>query len=439
MRFIPSRRWFWAAAGLALLAPLGVAWPPALAVFLLCDAGWVLALLVDGWLAAGPSQVDVIREAPPAFSLGRSMPVWYSWSQVGRRRLRLRVREELPAPLVRIDEGVREIRIPPATVVRERVDIRPERRGPAVGGPIALRCLGPLGLIWRQGTLERPWTAVVFPSLAGIRQRGLPAQASRRREAGLRSIRRPGEGRLFESLKEWVPGDETRTIDWKATARRRKLMVRRYEDERRQQVLLVIDAGRLLTAEVDDVPRLEYAIRAALQLAHAAVEHDDNVGLMVFAQDIECYLPPARGRRALRGILNALAGVEGRLVESDYPAAFRYLATRNRKRAMPVVFTDIIDRAASEAFVTHIGSLRPRHLPLAVTLRDPALEAVASRRPKDAREGFERAAAEELLMARDAALGVMRSRGVLVLDVPPARASEAVIEQYTELKRRGVL
>jgi uncharacterized protein (DUF58 family) len=106
---------------------------------------------------------------------------------------------------------------------------------------------------------------------------------------------------------------------------------------------------------------------------------------------------------------------------------------------MPVVFTDIIDSAASEALVAHVGSLRPRHLPLAVTLRDPALEAVASRRPRDAREGFERAAAEELLMARDGALGVMRSRGVLVLDVLPARASEAVIEQYTELKRRGVL
>jgi uncharacterized protein (DUF58 family) len=293
--------------------------------------------------------------------------------------------------------------------------------------------------MWRQGVLDRPWTAVVFPALSGIRQRGLPAQASRRREAGLRSIRRPGEGRLFESLKEWVPGDDSRTIDWKATARRRKLMVRRYEDERRQQVLLVIDAGRHLTAEVDGVPRLEYAIRAALQLAHAAVEHDDNVGLMVFAQNVESYLAPARGRRALRGILNALASVEGRLVESDYPAAFRYLATRNRKRALPVVFTDVIDRYASEAFVTHVGSLRPRHLPLAVTLRDPALEGVASRRPADTREGFQRAAAEELLTAREVALAAMRAQGVLVIDVLPARASEAVIEQYSELKRRGLL
>ena len=439
MRFVPSSRWLIVAAGLALLAPLGLLWPGALALLVVGDVVWLVALLLDGWLAPAPARLDVVRVAPPAFSVGRVLPVWYTWSHSGPRPIRLQVREELPGPLDHVGAGSRELRILPGTIVRERLDIRPHRRGTGLGGRIAVRALGPLGLMWRHGALNRPWTAVVFPALSGIRQRGLPAQASRRREAGLRSIRRPGEGRLFESLKEWVPGDDSRTIDWKATARRRKLMVRRYEDERRQQVLLVIDAGRLLTAEVDGVPRLEYAIRAALQLAHAAVEHDDNVGLMVFAQNVESYLAPARGRRALRGILNALAGVEGRLVESDYPAAFRYLATRNRKRAMPVVFTDVIDRYASEALVTHVGSLRPRHLPLAVTLRDPALEGVASRRPADTREGFQRAAAEELLMAREVALAAMRARGVLVLDVPPARASEGVIEQYGELKRRGLL
>jgi len=439
MRFVPSRRWLFMAAGLSVLAPLGIRWPWALAALVVCNAVWLLALIADGWLAVDPERLEVVRAAPPAFSSGRVLPVWYTWSHRGRRWLRVRIREALPGPLEVAGPSHRELRIPPGDPVRERLDVRPTRRGQGSGGRIAVRILGPLGLMWRQGAIERPWNAVVYPALSGTRQRGLPTQASRRREAGLRSIRRPGEGRMFESLKEWVPGDDSRTIDWKATARRRKLMVRRYEDERRQQVLLVIDAGRLLTAELDGVARLEYAIRAALQLAHAAVEHDDNVGLMVFAQRVEAYVMPSRGRRALRSILTALAGIEGRLVESDYPAAFRYLATRNRKRAMPVVFTDVIDRTASEALVSQIGSLRPRHLPLAVTLRDPALEAVASRRPADAREGFERAAAEELLNAREMALGAMRAQGVLVLDVPPARASEAVVEQYAELKRRGLL
>ncbi|HET6579671.1 MAG TPA: DUF58 domain-containing protein, partial [Gemmatimonadales bacterium] len=248
-----------------------------------------------------------------------------------------------------------------------------------------------------------------------------------------------GEGRLFEGLREWVPGDETRIIDWKATARRGKPIARQYEDERRQQVLLVIDAGRLLTAEVDGVPRLEAVLTAAVQLARAAVDHDDNVGLMIFADEVQRYVAPARGRRALRAVLEGLARAEGRLAESDYPAAFRYLAAHNRKRALTVLFTDVIDRTASEALVAHAATLRPRHLPLAVTLRDPALEAMASARPDTSAGAFERAAAEELLGAREAALAEMRGRGVLVLDVPPGAAAEAVVARYYQLKRRGVL
>ena len=178
----------------------------------------------------------------------------------------------------------------------------------------------------------------------------MPSQAQRRREAGFRNLRRIGEGRIFESLKDWVPGDEPRTIDWKATARRGKLMSRQYEDERRQQVMIVIDAGRLLTAEIDGRARLESAIDAALELAHSAVLHDDNVGLLVFADDVLQYVPPGRGRRALRQVLDALAAVEGRLVEPNYPAAFAYLAARNRKRALTVLFTDVVDATASDAW-----------------------------------------------------------------------------------------
>ncbi len=269
--------------------------------------------------------------------------------------------------------------------------------------------------------------------------RALPSQTQRRREAGFRNVRRVGEGRLFESLKEWVPGDETRSIDWKATARRGKLMARRYEDERRQHVMILIDAGRMLTAESDGRPRLEAAIDAALDLAHSAVQHDDNVGLLAFADEILEYVPPSRGRRALRQILDALADIEGRLVEPDYPAAFAYLAARNRRRALTVCFTDVIDRTASDALLAQAGTLRPRHLPLAVTLRDPALERSATRHAVTVEDAFDRAAAEDLLEAREAALADLRGRGVLVLDVAPDRAAAEVVAQYEQLKRRAMV
>src|SRR2546428_791087 len=151
------------------------------------------------------------------------------------------------------------------------------------------------------------------------------------------------------------------------------------------------------------------------------------------------YPAAPRGRLAVKRVLDVLARVEPRLVEPDYPGAFRYLAARNRKRALTVLFTDVIDRFASDALVANVASLRPRHLPLAVTLQNPELNQVAALRPVAAHDAFRKAAAEELLRAREEALGRMRRAGVLVLDVPPARAAEAVVAKYLDLKRRGRL
>jgi len=435
---LPSRRWLAAGAGLALLGLAGLAWPGALGLLLALDALWVAALAVDAAAAADTFPIQVERSAPPAFSVGRAFPVRYRWRHGKRRRLTVLVQEALPAPLG-LATGVRRLILRPGVATDEELSMRPVARGRGAGGRMTLRVLGPLGLAWWQRRLELPWEVVVFPSLVGASLRALPPQARRRRQAGLRNVRRRGEGRLFEGLREWVPGDDTRIIDWKATARRGKPIARQYEDERREHVIIVIDAGRQLTAEVDGLPRLDAVIDAAVRLAHAAVEHDDNVGVMVFADEIESFVPPARGRRGLRAVLEALAAAEARLVEPDYPAAFRYLAIRNRRRALTVFFTDVIDRTASESVVGQVATLRGRHVPLAVTLRDPALERLASERPVNEQRAFERAAAEELLLAREEALGEMRRRGILVLDVLPRAAADAVVERYHQLKRRGVL
>ncbi|HEX5385151.1 MAG TPA: DUF58 domain-containing protein [Gemmatimonadales bacterium] len=438
MRPLPSRRWFAVAAALAAVGLAGFIWPAALVAMVLLDAAWVAALLLDGWWAYRSLPLEVEREPPAAFAVGRSMPVRYRWRHGAQRALTVLVRETPPPPLGAA-WPTRRLHLVPGTVTREVLDVVPAHRGRGTGGELAVRVLGPLGLAWWQTSIVRPWRATVFPSLAAASTRALPPSARRRREAGLRNRRLPGEGRLFEGLRDWVPGDDTRLIDWKATARRGKPMARQFEDERREQVLLVIDAGRLLTAEVDGVPRLETVVQAALRLAHAAVEHDDNIGLMVFADAVERFVPPARGRRALRAVVEGLAAVEGRLVESDYPGAFRFLAAHNRRRALTVLFTDVIDRSASAALVTQAATLRPRHVPVAVTLRDAALERTAAARPAATAAAFERAAAEELLLAREEALAEMRGRGLIVLDVPAAGAADAVVERYHQLKRRAVI
>jgi len=436
-----TRRALWAGAALAALGFLSfwVSW--GLDAMLLADVALLAAVWLDARRASplGDGGISVTREAPPAFSVGRPGEVSYRWRNTAGRPARLRLREVRPE-LLGGTQPPRAITVPPRGDARETVAVVPVRRGRERSGTGAfvVDSIGPLGLGVQRGSVALPWDTAVYPPLVTVRLRASVARAARRQQ-GVTPIRQLGEGRLFESLREWVPGDDLRRIDWKATAKRRKVITRQYEAERRQQVLLVLDTGRLLTAEIAGVSRLDYVVQAALELAYVAAQQDDNVGVMAFADGVQHFVAPQRGRLGLKRVLDVLAAVEATLVEPDYPGAFRYLAARNRKRALTVLFTDVIDRFASDALVANVASLRPRHLPLAVTLRNPEVDAVAALRPNTTRDAFRKAAAEELLRAREEALGRMRRAGVLVLDVPPERAAHAVVAKYLELKRRGRL
>ena len=430
-----------------VLAAVGVAgfWVPwGLDLMLLADVVLVALIWLDATLA---QHVAVARDPLPAFSVGHAGEVTYRWTNPSSRRARLLIREVRP-DILGGAQPARTLRIPPRSVGRETVPVVARRRGREAGGAggFVVDSTGPLGLGRHRMQVPLPWEVVVYPPLVSVRLRASVAEALRRRDVGLKAIRRLGEGRLFESLREWVPGDDLRHIDWKATARRAKVITRQYEAERRQQVLLVLDAGRLMTAEVaaggpggSGVSRLDYAVQAALELAYAAAQHDDNVGIMTFADGVQHFVAPERGRAGVRGVMDVLAEVQPKLVEPDYPGAFRYLAARNRKRALTVLFTDVIDRFASDALVANVATLRPRHLPLAVTLRNSELDAAAMQRPATPRDAYRKAAAEELLHAREEALGHMRLAGVLVIDVTPERAAQAVVAKYLDLKRRGTL
>jgi len=432
---IAGMLWTPRAVLVAGLLTLFAAW--SLDVMLLADAALILLIWLDATLA---QTVAVAREPLPALSVGHSGEVVYRWTNPSRRRARLHVREVRP-DILGGSQPPRSVAIPPAAAIREVLPVVPVRRGRerAGTGGFVVDSLGPLGLGRHRTRLPLPWEVVVYPPLVSVRQRASVADALRR-EVGMKPIRQLGEGRLFESLREWGPGDDLRHIDWKATARRGKVITRQYEAERRQQVLLVLDTGRLMTADVSaGVARLDFAVQAALELAYAAAQHDDNVGIMTFADGVQHFVAPERGRGGVRRVLEVLAEVEAKVVEPDYPGAFRYLAVRNRKRALTVLFTDVIDRFASDALVANVATLRPRHLPLAVTLRNPELDAAATQRPATPRDAFRKAAAEELLHAREEALGRMRRAGVLVIDVTPQRAAQAVVAKYLDLKRRGAL
>lgn len=321
------------------------------------------------------------------------------------------------------------------TTVGYRAALR--RRGDLEFGAIHVRSLGPWGLAWRQTIVEAEDRVRVQPGMEELRKERLPGLRPDLAAPGLRRIRRWGEGSEFESLREYRPGDDPRTVDWKASARRPELLVRQYQVERNQTVVLAIDAGRLMREWIGDRERLDYALSAALVLAERARSYGDRLGLLVFDDRVRIVMPAGRVRLAT--LADALAGVEARLVEPNYPIAFATLRRTFRKRSLVFVFSDIIDSAASRALVQGLVGTRARHLPVVVALRNPDVEAAAAGTDGPEIAPFRRAAAEELLEARAKAIQVMRHAGVQTVDVPPESACGSVLAKYTEIKARGLL
>jgi uncharacterized protein (DUF58 family) len=257
---------------------------------------------------------------------------------------------------------------------------------------------------------------------------------------GVRSTPRRGEGRTFANLRDYVVGDDPRHIDWKASARRGRPITREYTIEQSQTVYLLVDAGRTMTQLAGEFSRFEYALSSALVLADVASTAGDRVGAMVFDDQVRVIVPAQRGRAALQALRTALVPVQPTLVEPDYAAAFRTLALRQRKRALLVLLTVVIDARAARALLAHLTRGASRHLALVVALRNEALLG-AARPAEDAgvRALYTSAAAEELIAERATALQRMRDAGVVVLDVAPDAMAAAVVNEYLELKARGAL
>jgi uncharacterized protein (DUF58 family) len=280
----------------------------------------------------------------------------------------------------------------------------------------------------------------VVPSLSQVRRFRLLAVQRRLRDAGVRQIRRRGGGMTFDALREYVPGDDPRHIDWKASGRRGVAQVRQYTVEQGQTVILALDAGRLMTQLAGDRTRFEYAINSCLVLADVALQGRDKIGLLVFDDQVRGWVPPSTGTAAMRAIRSTLASCDARLVEPDYALAFRTLAQRQRSRALVICLSDVIDVRASRAVVTQTRHAALRHITVFLALRNDAL--VAAAQPavgSHEAAAWRGAAAESLLDARADALQRMRRAGVQVLDVPPQAMSAALVNRYLSIKARGEL
>lgn len=434
---LPTRR---AALGLAalaavpLMAPGRGAWIAAAAV----AAAWAAAVAFDVRQMPPESALSVQRDMPERLSIGVPNPVTLTVRNGNARPARLLVRET-PPPGFSGGRTAGPLEIDAYGESRVTLAFTPPARGSFVFGDVGIRTLGPLGLAFRQTTFPCSQRCAVYPDITAVRGYALLARRGKLHEIGVRAARLAGSGTEFESLREYQPGDPYRDIDWKATARRGRPMVRRYEPERSQTLLLAVDAGRLMAARSGDLSKLDRAVNAALLLAYLGLEMGDHVGLLVFGRDVDSFVPPRKGRRQLSVLLEALYDVQPRMEEPDYDRAMRYLAQRLARRSLVVVFTDVAGLEPSKRLLAVLGGLMPRHLPLVATQRNRGLEERVLAEVEDVDDAFAAAVAEDLLRDKAEALRLLSSRGALVLDVDPERLSVAAVNRYLEVKARGML
>jgi uncharacterized protein (DUF58 family) len=256
---------------------------------------------------------------------------------------------------------------------------------------------------------------------------------------GQRRSRPPGAATAFAGLRDYIPGDDPRRINWKATARRDQPVTVELEAERGQQVMILLDCGRLMTARAGALSKLDHAVNAALLLGWLAQQQGDRVGLVTFTDQVDSFLAPQRGPTQVNRLSEALYGVRAQFVEPDFGEAFALLARRVGRRSLVVVLTDVLDPGASRELVAQALWLSRRHLVLVVAMEDPALVAARDAPIDRSTRAYEWAAAEELLASRRQSFELLRRGGVLGLDVPAGTLSPALVERYLELKERALL
>jgi uncharacterized protein (DUF58 family) len=439
MRFVFTKR-FYLLLGLGLI-PLSFSWahPWLKWVTLTYDFLLLIVAIVDARTSRLPQSVSIARTFAGRFAVGGEMDVRIEIENNTPRPLSLIIKDEYPPAMVLTGLREADLHVEAQRSVQLLYKLKPPRRGRFEFGRIAVRFVSRLGLVWCDTKAAEPQFVKVYPNMRRAREVELKALGARSLVASHRKTSWRGEGREFESLRDYVRGDELRHISWTATARRGKVTTRQYQIERDQTLLIALDAGRLMTARIENETKLDSAVHAALALMSAAGRAGDNAGLVVFGRRIKTYLPPNRGRDQMDAALEALYPIEPEMIEPSYARAFEFIAANSKRRSLVVLLTDLVDEEGSRELLKSLRLLRPRHLPLVVTIADRDLKAVVRDAPTTVRELFTQSVAEEIIYQREAALRLVESQGGLALDVTAAALAPALLQKYLQVKERGLL
>jgi len=399
------------------------------------DVAMVLLAVLSMLVSARPGQITIQRRLPEHLSLGAVNQIGWDVRNLASSPVKFELTEDVPETIEPEAADVAGTLLPHATA-ELRYGVRPTRRGLYEFGDIFLRWQTPLGLLIRQKRLRTRDAVKVYPNVASLARYELAARRHRMAEIGVTPVRLRGRGNMFESLRDYVPGDDPTDVAWKASARHGRLIVRNYETERSQNVLVVLDCGRLMVPQVDHLSRLDCAINASLLLSYVAMKQGDYIGLVAFSDRIEAYVPPVKGRAALCRMNEALYRLEARLREPNYEQVCKFLALRHRKRSLIVVLTDVIDKNASSVLLAYMARFARYHLPLCVTLRNLQVKRLAAEEPRAVPDCFTKTVSLQMLARRAEALAHMRQSGVDVLDVDARQLTPQLLHRYLLLKSR---
>jgi uncharacterized protein (DUF58 family) len=414
---------------LPVSAPIGL---------MIANGGLLVVAVVDGVRAPGPARVGVTRALPRVLSLGDSGEVVWTVANPLHRPLRVGVADEL-APSLRAGARRVWLTVPGGGQALATTTIRPTRRGRFEINELVVRSVGPIGLVARQRARDLPGLIRVYPPFASRKEAELRIDRARILEVGLRSAQGRGGGTEFDQLREYSVDDDSRRIDWAATARAGKGIVRTFRAERNQTVVVLLDNGRTMAGRVAGVPRVEHAMDAVLMLTAVATRLGDRAGLVAFDRRVRAVVSPGQRSDQLARVSEAMYILEPELAESDYLAAFTETLARWRRRALLVVLTELADQALADTLLPALPLIVRSHLVIIGSVRDPDLQQWASSTPGDVSAAYRQAAATAALASRQQLAARLRGLGATVVDAPPGRLAPALADAYLKVKATGRL
>lgn len=437
--FVTIRAAVIAAAAGVVAALVGLAaHTSVVAVVLLVDGVMALAAIVDVLTAPSPGSLRPQRSLPAAATTGEAGTIALRLRNPTGRRLVVAVRDASPPSLAR-NPLAHRIALPARSVADVFAEIAPSRRGRIPVGPITIRTEGRLGLAGRQGIVVLSGELKVYPPLPGRAHVSLRLNRALALQSGERSTAVRGGGGEFDSLREYHPDDEFRRINWRATARASKPISNVFREERNQQVMLMLDAGRMMAGTVGGVPRFEWGIDAAIAVAELAARVGDHVGMVAFAGEIRALIPPRSGRSHPARMLEAVFALEPMLEASNYVDVFASVLGRWRRRSLLILITEITDETAMEPLLRALPILLRRHVVIVGAIEDPEILTAALATPASSEEVYRKAAAGGAIDARERAAGRIAGLGAIVVDRPYDRIAGALADQYLRIKASGRL